>query len=205
MNKLVIGSTNPGKIRDIFSTLSPPQEVNIQLLSLADFDIIDDPEETGKTFEENAKLKAKYYGKKTSLPTLADDGGLVIPALNGEPGVHSRRWIGRKANDQELIDYCLLRMKDIPEKDRTAYLEVYVTVYDPKKDTFIGTKESIKGRITTKVSQNVTKGYPYRALFIVDKYNKYYDELSAAQHKAINHRQLALVRLIPKIKKIYLV
>lgn len=205
MKTLLIGTTNPGKYREISFALSPLLANGIKLLSLSDLKIADDPEETGKTFEENAKLKATYYGRKTNLPTLADDGGLVIPALGGAPGVISRRWPGHKSTDQELIDYCLLQMKNIPDPKRTAYFEVFITVFFPDKNIYINSQESIKGKIAKKPIPLISKGYPYRALFVVDKYKKYYDNLSQKEHDMVNHRRKAIARLVPEIKNNFLV
>ena len=110
MKKLLIATSNPGKKIEILKAL----EIIIkefELLTLDNFPNITEPEETGKTFEENALIKAKYYALATNLPTIADDGGIMIDALNGEPGVRSRRWPGYTATDEELIQMTLEKMK----------------------------------------------------------------------------------------------
>ena len=109
MKKLLIATTNPGKLAELSRFLS---DIPITLVSLKDVGITDTIEEIGKTFEENAILKAKYYFQKSGLPTLADDGGAEIDALNGEPGVKTRRWIhgDRDSTDNELVAYTLKRL-----------------------------------------------------------------------------------------------
>jgi XTP/dITP diphosphohydrolase len=94
MKKILIATTNKAKLEEIKNGLKPLLKQKIKLLTLTDVGVEEKPEESGKTFCENAKIKAKFYAKKTNLPTLADDGGLLIPSLNNEPGVRSRRWLG---------------------------------------------------------------------------------------------------------------
>ena len=117
MKKLLIATTNPGKLDEIKRFLG---DLPVELVALKDVGIIDGVEETGKTFEENAILKAKYYCKKSGLPTLADDGGFEIDALGGEPGVKSHRWIhkDREDTDEELIEYTLKKMRGLPRAKR---------------------------------------------------------------------------------------
>lgn len=201
MKSLLIATTNPAKlieIRDALQTLSPAITIN----TLNDVDQLEEPVEDGKTFLDNAKLKAKYYADATHSPTIADDGGLEIDALGGAPGVISRRWPGHVATDKELIDYALHQMKDIPEGKRTAKLTTCVCFYNPKTQQYHAQQESIEGYITQEARTYDTNGYPYRALFKVSKYNKFYDELSKEEHDDINHRVRAVTALLPIIKSL---
>src|SRR2546430_2498785 len=102
MKKLLVATTNPGKLVELSSFLV---DLPITLVSLKDVGITDDVEETGKTYKENAELKATFYAKKSGLPAVADDGGLEIAALDGAPGIKSRRWIGKKATEEDLIQH----------------------------------------------------------------------------------------------------
>lgn len=145
-------------------------------------------------------MKAKFYGKLTGLPTITDDGGLIIPYLGNEPGVRSRRWPGYEADDKELISYTLLHLRGVKLADRTAYLETCVTFFDPKTSIFFSEQKKIKGHIAEKPTKRATNGYPFRALFIINKFNKYYDELTPVEHDRINHRLKALKRLTKRIK-----
>ncbi|MFH0979582.1 MAG: non-canonical purine NTP pyrophosphatase [Candidatus Roizmanbacteria bacterium] len=200
MKQLLIATTNSAKLEELKIGLKKLKNLGIRLLSLNDVGVEKDPEETGKTFQENSLLKAKFYAKLTGLPTIADDGGLIIPYLGGGPGVKSRRWPGYEASDEELINYTLLHLIGVKLADRTAYLETCVTFFDPKTNTRVSEQEKIKGFIAEKPTGRPTNGYPFRALFIVDEFNKYYDELTPEEHDKINHRLKALKRLTKRIK-----
>jgi len=199
MKKILIATTNKAKLEEIKNGLKPLLKQKIKLLTLTDVGVEEKPEESGKTFCENAKIKAEFYAQKTGLPTLADDGGLLIPYLNNEPGIKSRRWLGYEASDEELINYTLERLKNVPKEKRTAYLQVCLCFFDPKTKKIFFEEEKIEGFIAKKPSGKATFGYPFRALFIVKKFNKYYDELTSKEHQQINHRLIALKRLTKKI------
>lgn len=201
MRQLLIATHNKGKLAEIKKGLKPIEERGIKVLCLLDLAIDKKPEETGKTFEENSKIKAEFYADLTKLPTIADDGGLIIPYLNNEPGVKSRRWPGHEATDEELIQYTLFHLEGVRVADRTAYLQTCLCFYNPVENIFMCESEKIKGRIAEKPIEHFTPGYPYRALFIVEKFNKYYDELIPSEHGEINHRLKALKRLVKRIEK----
>lgn len=200
MSQLLIATTNPAKREEISYGLKDLVNEGLKLLTLHDVTIKGEPVESAETFEGNAKIKAQFYGDQTGLPTLSDDGGLMIDALSGAPGVKSRRWPGYEATDKELIEYALKQMKDIPEGKRTAQLVTCVCLYEPESTQFSCEQEGIKGRINTEPLTWDTNGYPYRALFIVDEYNKFYDELTKEEHHEINHRLKALKRLSDAIR-----
>lgn len=201
ITQLLVATHNKAKLGELMMGMKKLSDQGVKILSLNDLSISEDPEETGKTFEENSILKAKFYGKLTGIPTIADDGGLLIEALNGEPGVKSKRWLGYDAPDIEMIEYALKRLKGIALKKRVAYLQTSLCYYDPKTKLTICQNEKIKGHIAEKQSGNPTLGYPYRALFIVEEFSKYYDELTKKEHYKINHRLKALRLLIEKIRK----
>ncbi|MBI4226273.1 non-canonical purine NTP pyrophosphatase, partial [Candidatus Roizmanbacteria bacterium] len=198
------------------------EKKGVKIVSLNELRIKIKPIENGKTFRENSEIKARFYGGLTKLSTVADDGGLIIPYLNNEPGVKSNRWLGREATDEELIQHTLLHLKSATHADRTAYLQTCVCFYlpvihpqgvrsatlrvenpktHPADGMIICEEEKIKGHIAEKPSPRRIEGYPYRALFIVEKYNKYYDELTEAEHLKVNHRLKALKRLVQRIIK----
>lgn len=201
IKQLLIATHNKAKLGELMMGVKKLSDQGVKILSLNDLKITEDPEETGKTFEENAILKATFYGKLTGIPTIADDGGLMIPYLNNEPGVKSKRWMGRDASDEELINYALLHLRGVIGVDRTAYLQTCLCYYDPNLEEKITRVERIKGHIAEEPSGNPTHGYPYRALFIVDEFNKYYDELTDSEHHKINHRLIALHWIVEKIMK----
>ena len=130
MSKLLIATTNPGKLAEFKQFLA---DVPIEIVSLSDVSIHRKPEETGKTFEENAILKVQFYYKFSGLATIADDGGFEIDALSGAPGVNSHRWIDptRESSDEELIEYTMKRLEDVPLEKRGAQLRLVLALVLP--------------------------------------------------------------------------
>lgn len=200
--KILIATHNPAKIKELESYLHSflPQ---IELVSLQDLNIHVEPEEIGKTFLENAKLKAHFFAQLSNLPTIADDGGLEIDALEGQPGVKSRRWIGKKVSDEDLITYALKRMEHIPVDKRTARFTVVLNFEDPTTKKEFHELESIEGHIAPEIHYPVPQGFPYRSIFIVKLYNKYFSLLSEEEHVEINHRYKAAARIAQKIADWY--
>lgn len=200
MKKILIATTNPAKLEELKIGLKSLEKQGIKILTLNDVKVGENvPVENGKTFQENVLIKAKFYADLTNLPCLSDDGGLIIPYLNNEPGVKSRRWPGYEATDEELINLTLSNLRGYAGSKRTAFLQTCLCFYDPETKKAIFGTEKIKGYIAEKPSGKPTKGYPYRAIFIVDKYNKFYDDLTEKEHLEINHRLKALKRLTKKI------
>jgi XTP/dITP diphosphohydrolase len=194
--KILIASHNPAKITELSKFLNG---LNFETCSLNDLDIHEDVEETGITFEENALLKARSYSKLADLPTLSDDGGIMIDALNGEPGVKSRRWKGYPLDDQELLDYTLERLLDVPTEKRTAHLVVVLALVFPDGQEFTS-QSSINGIITEKQMIPISEGFPFRSIFFVPQFEKMLGELSHEEHEAINHRLKALQLLLTQFQ-----
>jgi len=198
--KVLIATTNSAKFNEIKYFL---KDLPVQFLNLKDLNIRGNPNEDGKTFEENAVKKASYYYKKSKLPVIADDGGLEIDFLNGEPGVKSKRWIkGKVSSDEKLIEYTLQKMKNLPLKKRGAKLRTVLAFIDDNGSIY--TSEGIiKGIIAEKPCQKLTKGYPYRAIFFIEGINKYYSEfdLSKKMYEKYSHRGQALKKIIKIIKE----
>lgn len=199
--KLLIATHNKAKKHEILKGLKTLIKNEVEIIDLDVLNISNEPEETGKTFQENSALKAKFYANLSSLPTIADDGGLIIPFLNNEPGVKSRRWPGYEATDEELINYTLEHLRGVPEHNRTAYLETCLCFHEPISNQTYCEQEKIKGRISETPLTIETNGYPFRVLFIVEKYNKFYDELTPVEHQKENHRLKALKKLVKRIDK----
>lgn len=199
--KIVIGSRNKAKVKEIEWALEELKNFGFLILNLDNFNIYETVEEKGNDFKDNAFIKAEFYFRKTGLPVITDDGGLIIPYLNNEPGVKSRRWLGYEASDEELITYTLERLKNARGNERLAYLTTTLCYYDGKNLFFA--EERIRGFIAPKPSEKRIEGYPYRALFIVEKFNKYYDELTEEEHLEVNHRLKALKHLKRQILKVY--
>jgi len=194
--KLLIATTNPGKLEEIRKYLS---DLPIELVGLKDLDITDKIEETGISFKENAILKAKFYAQKSGLPVLADDGGFEIDALGGEPGVKSHRWIhsDREDTDDELIEYALEKMKGIPRARRGAQLHLVLALVLPNGKIHT-VEEMVRGIVPEIPSSVRVAGFPYRTLLFFPEIGKFYNELNEEEHERFNHRKKALL----EIKKI---
>ncbi|MCS7092908.1 MAG: hypothetical protein NZL96_00520 [Patescibacteria group bacterium] len=207
VNKILIASHNLAKIKEIKKGLKPLEEKGVKTVTLEDFNIKTAPSETGTSFEENAFLKARFYAKKAGLATIADDGGLIIPYLNNEPGVKSRLWLGYPTTDEELINHTLKRLKNCSLPQRKAFLQTCVCFYLPKnlsplnKELKLFQEERISGYIAFSSSSKRVAGYPFRALFIVEKFQKYYDELTEEEHEQVNHRLNAVKKLVWQIEE----
>ncbi|MBI3620385.1 hypothetical protein HY214_04575 [Candidatus Roizmanbacteria bacterium] len=199
MKTLVIATKNSAKFTEISRAINRLERDKVRLLSLNDFPRVEEPVETGKTFKDNAFLKAKHYAELTGAPCLSDDAGLSIDILNGEPGVRSRRWPGHEASDQELIDFTLQKLKGVPRKKRSAKLQLCLCFYDPQTKIALFEEAATGGYIAEKPLSNFTPGYPFRAVFIVDRFHKYYQRLTPEEHELVNHRFLAATKLAKKI------
>ena len=194
--RLLIATKNPGKAEEIKSFLGE----GFELVTLVDFKDAPDVEETGKTFEENAILKAKKYFEYSGIPSVADDAGLEIDYLNGEPSVLSRRWLGYEMTDQEIIDTALEKLRGVPKEKRTAHL-VAVGAYYDGKNTIIE-RGIIDGYIAEKQTIECELGYPFRAIFMVPKFGKLYQDLTHEEHEQINHRRAVYEKLADMILKL---
>ncbi len=198
--RMLIGTTNPGKAKELEGLLRP-HGFSCVTLTEAGLETI---EETGATFEENAVMKAEAYAKASGLPTLADDGGLEIDALAGAPGVRSHRWAGDGATDLKLFLTVLERMKGVPANKRTARLRTVVALASPDGATRTASK-AIEGRIVEEDAaepEKISPGFPYRALLVVEACGKLFSDLTDEEHARINHRHQALQELLPLLEKL---
>ncbi len=198
--KLLIATTNLAKLAEIRQFLS---DVPIELVSLQDVGIADAVEETGKTFEENAILKARFYAKKSGLPALADDGGFEIEALGGEPGVKSRRWLhsDRDSTDDELIQETFRRMQDVPEGKRAAQLRLVLVLSSPSGEIIAKAEAAVQGVVAPEPSPLRHPGFPYRSILFLPQLGKFYDHtlLTPEETSRLNHRKKALENLKPAL------
>lgn len=188
--QLVIASRNIHKIREFRAMLKVfPQ---LDLLSLIDFPDYVPPEETGASFKENAVLKAVHAAAHLKLWTLADDSGLVIPALGGAPGIFSRRYAGKGATDKENRAKLLKEMGHLEEQGRQGYFECWIALASPGKleKCVQGTSEGI---IVDK--ERGGAGFGYDSLFLKHEYGKTFAELEESIKNRISHRRKALDKL----------
>jgi len=198
MQKILIATKNPGKLKEFKVLLG---NLPIELVSLKDLNIDHNVEENGKTFDENAIKKACEYSKLSGIITISEDGGLEIDALNGEPGVHSRRWHGRRMTDKEMIDAVLEKMKDVPPEKRTAHMRGVLALAEPGKEikTFEGKIDVV---IAFKPSPKIIEGYPYRSIMYLPKKNKYFVDIPFSEQSNFSHRGMAIKKMKPYLEKI---
>lgn len=190
MTKLLIATNNPGKIKEYRKFF---KDLPLILVSLRDLKIKKKVKEDGKTFKENAVKKAKFYSKLTGLPALADDSGLEIDYLGGEPGVKSRRWPGYEASDKEMINLALKKLEMAPQKKRGAQMRVVIALVLPQSKvyTFEGL---IRGVILKKPLKKIIPGFPFRSLFYVSSKKGMLGEKES-------HRKIAAKKARPTLIK----
>jgi XTP/dITP diphosphohydrolase len=191
VTRIVLASSNPGKLRELAALLAP---LRLELLAQADLGIAP-PEETGTTFRENALLKARHAAQQAALPALADDSGLEVDALGGRPGVHSARYAGAGASDTANLERLLQELQATPDGERTArYQCVIACVHradDPQPLIATGTWAGRIVRVPVGGG-----GFGYDPVFVPAGETCTAAQLSAARKNAISHRALALHALI---------
>lgn len=194
MGKLLVATNNPAKFNEFRTFLEPH---GIALVSLKDLHIADAFDEDAETFAENSLLKANFYWQRSHLPTLADDDGLEIDALQGGPGVHSRRIDGQWRSDEEAVRLILEKVKDVPESQRTARMKIVVTLRVAQDRNFQA--EATTHGIIRQSTLAWEPGFPYRTILWIPKYEKFLQELTPDEQAAINHRKRAIEQLLPYI------
>ncbi|MET3686677.1 XTP/dITP diphosphohydrolase [Priestia megaterium] len=193
MREIIIATKNAGKVKD-FETLFSPKGFKVK--SLLDFPEIEDVEETGVTFAENATLKAEAISSALNKPVIADDSGLAIDALNGEPGVYSARYAGENKDDNANIEKVLQKLNDVPFEKRTARFHCALAIAVPEKRTEI-VEGTCEGHILEE--KRGENGFGYDPIFFVEKWRCSMAELTKEQKNQISHRANALKKLAPLI------
>lgn len=191
INEIVVASKNKGKVSEIRKILEP---INIKVLSMEDIGFNEDIQETGSTFEENAKIKAQEIYKKSGNVVLADDSGLEVEFLDNAPGVYSARFA---PNDNERIKKLLNLMDKVPQEKRKARF-VCAMVLFINNEEFIIKKGIVNGYITKEAKG--TNGFGYDPVFYVPKYKKTMAELDIETKNRISHRAKALEQIIETVK-----
>ncbi len=195
--KLVIASRNVHKIREIRSILN--RIPHLDILSLLDFPDYAPPEEGVTSFEDNAILKATDAAKALKLWTIADDSGLIIPVLNGKPGVLSSRYAGKNATDKDNRNKLIEEMQNFEDQDRNAFFECSIALASPD-----GLKKCVKATCEGKIIQKEKGGggFGYDPLFVKHEYNKTFAELEESIKNRISHRGKALDKIIPTLESL---
>jgi XTP/dITP diphosphohydrolase len=184
--RLVIASHNPGKVVEMAALLAPH---HIETLGAAALDLVE-PEETGSTFEENAALKAHAAAKATGLPALADDSGLVVPALGGAPGLYSARWAGPTKDFMIAMERV---HRELGDKDRSASFVSVLALVWPDGDEALFRGE-VHGRLSWPPRGD--NGFGYDPMFIPEDYTQTFGELPHETKYAIDHRSRAFAKLV---------
>ena len=188
---LLVATTNPSKLREIRELLG---HIPVRLLTLADAAAVPEPDESGLTFAENARIKATYYDREvgTRLPervmTVAEDSGLVIDALDGEPGVHSARFLAADATYRERFAEIAKRLDARPREPRTARFVCAIAVARAGQIVY-ETHGTVEGEIARE--PRGTAGFGYDPIFFYPRYGATLAEVTAQQKLAVAHRGVA--------------
>jgi len=189
MRILLLGSRNPGKLREITSIL---EGSGWSFSSLQEFDHVGSAEENGVTYSENAIAKAQFYAAATGLIALADDSGLEVAALDWAPGVYSARYAGEYASDADRRELLLSELSNTNNPDRRARFVSVVAIADPSGAILNISEGLCPGTIT--FAPRGTGGFGYDPLFIPDGYTQTFAELPDVVKNRISHRALALAQ-----------
>jgi XTP/dITP diphosphohydrolase len=193
--KLLVGTNNKGKLREIKDLLPK----NLEIYSPEDFKI-KSPSENGKTFKENSLIKAKYFSKKTKMICLSDDSGLEVDALDGAPGIYSARWGGKKRDFVKAMHRVFKELdkkdKDWRQKKIKARFICALSIYNKNKE-IINSVGKVEGFISTIIKGK--NGFGYDPIFIPIRKKITFGEMRASQKYKIDHR----FKAFKKIKKLF--
>ena len=197
MPRLVIGSRNRKKLVELQDLLG---DLPIELTDLSPWPDLPDAQETGQTFEENARLKATAYARAVGGWVLAEDSGLVVPALKGRPGVYSARYAGTHGDDAANNRKLLAELAPLPDDRRAAYYVCVAALAGPDGDV----KAVSEGRCHGVIAREPrgAGGFGYDPLFVVPEYHKTFGELTLRVKQALSHRARAVVQLRPDIRRL---
>ena len=186
MDKIVFATRNEGKVKEIKEIL---EGFPVEVVSMKEMNITTDIEENGTTFEENSLIKAREISKLTGLPALADDSGLEVDYLNGEPGIYSARYLGRDTDYNYKNNYIIDRLKEAEDKERSARFICVISLVLPDGREFVK-KGVMEGRIGYEIKGE--NGFGYDPIFYLPEYGKTSAELSSDEKNKISHRGKAL-------------
>jgi XTP/dITP diphosphohydrolase len=196
MMKLLLATKNRGKVVEIRGLLGLGALKSVQVLVLSDMPNTEDPRETGKTFSENARIKAMHYASAHRVLCIADDSGLAVEALGGRPGVHSARYAGTHATDEENNDLLLNDLKPYPRPWKAAFICVAVCALPGR--VIADATGRIDGEIVPV--RRGFGGFGYDPVFLVEGTGKTMAELSTEEKNHISHRGQAVRQLIAELK-----
>jgi XTP/dITP diphosphohydrolase len=186
-SRCVFASSNRGKLREIGEILTP---IGISIVAQSELGI-EGAEESGETFVANALIKARHAAKLSGLPAMADDSGLVVDALGGRPGVHSARYAGPDATDEQNITKLLVELRDVPEQQRQAYFHSAVVLVFPNDcvDPIIAEGSWFGAILRTRTGDG---GFGYDPVFLDRATGKAAAQMTPHEKNAVSHRGKAL-------------
>jgi XTP/dITP diphosphohydrolase len=187
--EIIVATKNRGKAREIRREL---KDAGLKILSLNDFSDVPEIKEDGKSFEENALKKARFFSNYFGKPAVADDSGLEVNALGGLPGIYSARYAGQGANDREKNQKLLKEMEGIPVSRRGAKFRCVMALVAPEGEERV-VEGTCRGRIGFK--EVGRKGFGYDPLFFLPEYGKTMAQLTVEEKNRISHRGKALRKL----------
>ena len=186
MREVLIATTNQGKLREIRRILRDPP---VALQTLIDFPGIETPEETGSSFAENARQKAFYYARATGVPTLAEDSGFEVDALDGEPGIYSARYLREDARYEERFADIFVRVRESGISDRSARFVCALAVVSGG-DILFEARAAVEGTLANAPAGS--NGFGYDPIFFYPPYGKTFGEVSDDEKTAVSHRGQAM-------------
>lgn len=189
MDHLVIATKNKGKLKE-FKTLLSPIIKNITYID--DYVNIPEIEETGKSFEDNALIKARAVASLTNRPTIADDSGLEVMSLNNEPGIYSARYAGNNSSDEDNINKLLRKLGNSDKRDARFVCVIALVIPDKEENIFFGECNGV-----INLEPKGDKGFGYDPVFLIPSLNKTFAEMDTDAKNTISHR----ARAIEKLKK----
>jgi len=203
MRKIVLATQNTGKIAE-FERLLAEFVSDVQVLGLRDFPDMPDIAETGTSFIENSLLKARGICAFTGLPSLADDSGLCIDFLNGDPGIYSARWSGNHGDDDANIAKVLLQLDGVANKDRGAHFICEVALVFPEGHKHQGCEVIESGKLLGSItlSPRGTAGFGYDPIFQPAGTELTLGEFAYGEKDKISHRGIAMRAIAPRILKL---
>ncbi len=198
MPRLVLGSRNKKKLAELVELLG---DLGVELTDLSPYPHAPEVEETGTTFEANARLKATTLAPALGEWVLGEDSGLVVPALGGQPGVYSARWAGKHGDDAANNAKLLAELSGKTGDDRAAYYVSTAALADPTGTVVAVVEGRCHGVIGTE--PRGSGGFGYDPLFVIPEYHASFGELSSRVKHALSHRGRAIAKLRPVIRKVF--
>jgi XTP/dITP diphosphohydrolase len=193
---LVVGTRNPKKREEILDILG---DLGLDLRDLTAWPDVPDVVEDGTTFEANARKKAVEFARQVGQWVLAEDSGLVVPALGGRPGVYSARYAGKQGGDEANNAKLMAELAPLPDDRRAAYYVCFAALADPKGEV----QATAEGRCHGVIVRDLrgSGGFGYDPLFLVPEYHRTFGELSPRVKHALSHRARALAQLRPALRQ----